>query len=266
MKYIWILALSVVPMAFYAQPTMPQSSGPESEHVSTVLVIPFHQTRYYFSDCDKNIAAESKLKMPQVRHNFRQGFDYATESRFRNSYESVNLVQKKDPADVAYLKDFYRNVTYTYETPTRLENGASKGVWNKFKQKVRQIGQKESEEEVEEVEAYTQLSAKDDRYMALNWTETEYLESLVSEYQPNYIVTINQFEIKTDYPRCIDRELGNYTRRLKVHYNVFDPSGNRIAGDVVTAKYNSTTDDIHRIIQDNFGMLADYIMDALPAE
>lgn len=264
MKYIWILAFSVVHFAIHAQPTVLETVEPEVRHASKVLVVPFHQTRYYFSDCDKNIAAESKLKMPEVRHNFRYGFDYATKSHLKKEYEPMNLAQMKDSLDEAHMNAFYENVSYTYETPARLKVKSEKGILGKMKTKFMQIGQKEEVEEVEEVEAYTQLSTKDDRYMALNWGEQGYLETLVSTYEPNYIVTINQFEIKTDYMRCIDRDLGNYTRRLKVHYNVFDPLGNRIAGDVVTAKYNSTTDDIHRIIKDNFGVIAAYIMAALP--
>ena len=264
MKYIWILAFSVVHFAIYAQPTVPQSVEPEARQASKVLVVPFHQTRYYFSDCDKNIAAESKLKMPEVRHSFRYGFDYATESRLEKEYRPLNLVQMEDSLDKAYMGTFYQNVTYTFDTPTRLVNKSEKKLLGRVKSKIMQIGQKEEVEEVEEVEAYTQLTAKDDRYMALQWQENGYLEELVATYEPHFIITINQFEIKTDYQRCIDRDLGNYTRRLKVHYNVFDRTGNRIAGDVVTAKYNSTTDDIHRIIQDNFGSLADYIMASLP--
>ena len=61
MKYIWILAFSVVHFASHAQSTVLQSAEPELRHTSKVLVVPFHQTRYYFSDCDRNIAAESKL-------------------------------------------------------------------------------------------------------------------------------------------------------------------------------------------------------------
>ena len=115
-----------------------------------------------------------------------------------------------------------------------------------------------------EAESYTTLEAEDDRYMRLNWSKPEFLEQLNAIYQPDYIVTINQFEIRTNYQKCIDRELGKYARIIKVHYNVFKPTGEQVYGDVVSAHYNSSNDDINAIIQDNFGILSEYIFQSLP--
>ena len=266
MKYIWILAACVVPFLALAQPSAPQGAESESTHASKVLVVPFHQTRYYFSDCDKHIAAESKLELPEVSSNFRFGLDYAAEARLEKAFAPVNLAQLRDSLGEEYMDAFYKSVTYSYETPARLAAKPAKGFLGRAKDAFSQIGQKKEEAAPEEaeVEAYTRVEALDQQYMALNWKENGFLDALQDTYDAEYIVTINQFEIKTDYERCIDRDLGNYTRRIKVHYNVFDATGQRIAGDVITATYNSTTDDIHRIIQDNFGMLADYIMHSLP--
>lgn len=265
MKRLITLVLSMAPFWMFAQQsTVLQSSEEEAVVGSKVLVIPFHQTRYYFSDCDKAIAAESKMKLPDVRRSFMFGLDYATESRFEKRYEPMNLAQMKDSVDSELLGKFYDNVTYAYETPSRLTQKVNKGVFGKLKAGFKQIGQKEKPKTLNEEESYTLVEAEEDKYMALNWANVEFLDALVGTYSPDYIVTVNQFEIKTDYRKCIDRELGNYTRRIKIHYNVFDPSGKRIYGDVVTARYNSTKDDINSIIQDNFGILSDFIMKSLP--
>ncbi len=264
MKYVLFLMISVLPMLQFAQSTVLQSAEEETVADSRVLVIPFHPTRYYFSDCDKSIAAESRLKMPHVRRSFMYGFDYATESRFEKRYEPMNLLQMKDSVDVDYFQAFYDNVTYAYETPTRLKSKVEKKFFQKVRGKFEQIGQKEETPVTNDNESYINISSHEEKYMALNWKDNAYLSDLVTTYDPNYIVTINQFEIKTDYNKCIDRELGNYTRRIRVHYNVFTPEGRLLTGDVLTARYNSTTDDINKIIQDNFGMLAEYIMKALP--
>lgn len=265
---VLILVLLGMPFLGSAQSTVLQSDdgSEQAEPQVKVLVIPFHEMRYYFSDCDKVIAEESKLEVPDVRRSFMLGLDYATEARFEKRYEPINLVQMKDSVDKEKMEAFYENVSYAYEAPKRFTRKQEGGIFGSVKKKFKRVGSKKDKEEktLNEEESYTTLAAGDKEYMKLNWKNSEYLDALVSTYEPELIVTINQFEIKTDYARCIDRDLGKYARKIKVHYNVFRPNGKMLYGDVVTAHYESTSDDINQIIMDNFGFLADYIMASLP--
>jgi hypothetical protein len=255
-------------MPVLAQPTVLQS-GPEVESTGNeakILVIPFHHIRYYFSDCDKAIAANSKVEVSDVRKSFMMGLDYATEARMEKQYAPMNLIQMKDSVDKETMASVYENVSYAYEAPTRLMGKKNdKGLFGRMKDRFQKVGSKDKPVTLNEEESYTSLKSDDPQYMKLSWKNPEFLQSLNSVYQPDYIVTINQFEIHTDYEKCIDRDLGNYTRTIKVHFNVFHPDGRQIYGDVVTAKYNSTSDDLNQIIQDNFGFLGEYITQALPA-
>ena len=267
---VLILAFTAFAFLAKAQSTVLQSDE-NTEEVGTkvkVLVIPFHELRYYFSDCDKDIAKSSHLDIRDVRKSFMLGLDYATEHKMEDgkgpNYEPINLAQMKDSVDKASMAQFYNNVSYAYEAPSRLLSKENASVFKKMKKKFKQIGSKEKPKTLNEEESYTTLDTKDGKYMKLNWKNPAFLERLNAIYEPDMIVTINQFEIRTDYRKCIDRELNRYTREIKVHYNVFRPDGTQIYGDVVTAKYNSISDDINRIIQDNFGFLGEYIMESLP--
>lgn len=256
-------------IAVYAQPSVLQSSPEDevSETAAKILVIPFHSVRYYFSDCDKSIAANSKVDIRDVRKSFMMGLDYATEAKMEKDYAPLNLVQMRDSVDKETMAKVYDNVSYTYEAPTRLiPDKKDQGVFGKMKKAFKKVGSKEKVPTLNEEETYTTLKSDDPKYMKLNWENPEFLESLNTVYQPDYIVTINQFEIRTDYRKCIDRDLGNYTRIIKVHFNVFRPDGRQVYGDVVTAKYNSTSDDLNQIMRDNFGFLGEYITQALPAK
>lgn len=268
------LLLLALPLGMRAQSTVLQSDDglDETKPQLKVLVVPFHKTRYYFSDCDKQIAQRNKLELPDVRQSFQLGLDYATENRLDKQHEAMNLVQMKDSIDKATLAKFYDNVSYAYEVPSRIMNKKQAAVMEKVRTSFKQVGgesspskpSKQKKVKLGEAEQYSTVEAKDEQYMRLNWTKPEFLAELNTVYAPDYIVTINQFEIKTDLERCIDRELGKYARSIKVHYNVFKPSGEQVYGDVVTAHYNSTTDDINAIIQDNFGILSEYILQSLP--
>ncbi|MEM7040563.1 MAG: hypothetical protein AAF570_26605 [Bacteroidota bacterium] len=262
---VLILVFITFPFVMRAQSTVLQSDEAEEIAPQTkVLVIPFHEIRYYFSDCDKAIAEKSKLDLPRVRKSFMLGLDYATEHKFEKKYDPMNLAQMKDSVDKEQLSAFYDHVTYTYEAPSRALSKKQDGVFKRMKKKFKQIGAKREEKTLNEEESYTTLDNDANEYMRLHWKGQEYLEGLSAIYTPDIIVTVNQFEIKTDYAKCIDRDLGRFVREISVHFNVFRPDGKMLYGDVVTAKYESTSDNINDIITDNFGFLAEYIMQAMP--
>jgi hypothetical protein len=261
-----LVFMAMLPLLSMAQSTVLQSDdGPaDSLPKMKVLVVPFHQLRYYFSDCDKQVGGASKIEQRDLRKAYQLGFDYATEATMEKRYAPINLAQMKDSIDVAALNEFYENVSYAYETPTREMNKKQAAMMKTMKERWKSIGSNEKKQTLNEMESYVTVDAKDEQYMRLNWKNPDFLQKLNTMYQPDYIVTINQFEIKTDYQHCIDRDLHKYARQIKIHYNVFRPDGRQIYGDVISARYNNTTDDVNQIIQDNFGFLSDYVTQSLP--
>ncbi len=257
---------AMLPFVGLAQSTVLQSDDGAEDSLpkKKILVIPFHELRYYFSDCDKQVGDASKIEQKDLRKAYRLGLDYATEATMEKRYAPINLAQMKDSVDVAALDEFYKNVSYAYETPSREMNKEQAALMKTMKQRWKSIGSNEKKQTLNEMESYVTIDAKDDEYMRLSWKNPEFLSKLNNLYQPDYIVTINQFEIKTDYQHCIDRDLHRYARQIKIHYNVFRPDGKQIYGDVVTARYNNTSDDVNKIIQDNFGFLSDYVTQSLP--
>lgn len=257
---------AMLPFIGLAQSTVLQSDDGAEDSLPKmkVLVVPFHHLRYYFSDCDRQVGAATKMDVKDVRKAYQLGLDYAAEATMEKRYEPINLAQMKDSVDQAALSEFYDNVTYAYETPTRATNKKQAAALKKMKGGSKQLGGGKEPKTLNEMETYVSVDAEDKEYMQLHWKNEDILSRLNAMYHPDYIVTINQFEIKTDYQKCIDRDLGKFARQIKVHYNVFRPDGKQIYGDVITAKYNSTSDDLNKIIEDNFGFLGDYITKSLP--
>ena len=272
MKRILFLTLTLlIPFqGFMQQPnTMQDQDAAPAESKVKVLVIPFHPTRNYFSDCDKALGERSKVPVLNVRNTFRAGLDYASEQWIEKRYEPINLYQLKDSLSQTMLEEFYGKISYAYEAPTKSVLKKKKKILKGMKQKyfseaTGPVKSKADDQNPDE-ECYAELDDEnDDKYMRILFKDTEFMDRLSASYGVDYFVTINQFEIKTDYEKCIDRDLGKYRRRIKVHYNVFTKDGKLVYGDAVTVKYNSTSDDVNRIIQDNFGYLAEFIMESLP--
>lgn len=269
---LFILAF-LLPVLLSAQteinPANPVATEPAQQETPSkllrVMVIPFHPMHYYFSDCDKSLSPKSKIDVQDIRNNFRSSLDFATEEALEEKYDPINILQLKDSVSKEMLEKFYSNVTYAYATPSGTLPKKQEKELQKFRESLSEAnlkpltGAKPGSDE----ECYTQIEKEDKEYMraAIN---PEFLETMNELFHPDMYVTINQFEVKTDYERCIDRDLGRFTRRIKVHYNVFNAQGKLIYGDVVTAKYNSTNDDLRKIVTDNFGFLAEYITRSIP--
>jgi hypothetical protein len=249
-----------------AQSTVLQSDDITEDSVpkKKVLVVPFHQLRYYFSDCDKQVGAASKMNPRDLRQAYQLSFDYSAEASMEKRYAPINLAQMKDSVDEATLKAFYENVGYAYETPLRAPSKRQESILKKLSGNVKQLGAGKQPPTLNDMESYVMVDDEDKQYMKLLWKNGDFLSRLNEMYHPDYIVTINQFEIRTDFQQCIDRELGKFARQMKVHFNVFRPDGKMIYGDVVTAKYNSTNDNFNKIVEDNFGLLSDYVTQMIP--
>lgn len=241
-----------------------ESESTENPNDLKVMVIPFHPIKYYFSDCDKALAKRSELNIQDVRYSFLAGLDYASENFVDKKHESMNLYQMKDSVSKKVLEDFYNNVSYSYDVPTRSVTKSQKKFFKKIWENRQVKKARKQRETVGSEECYTEVNAEEDRYMKATLKNKEFLDMMNEVYKPDYYITINQFEVITDLEKCIDRELGKFRRRIKVHYNVFNTNGDLIFGDVVTAKYNSNSDDVNKIIQENFGFLGEYIAQSIP--
>ena len=230
-----------------------------------IMVLPFHPIRYYFSDCDKNVSEKSKIDIQEIRNNFRSGLDYATEESLEQKYEPINLFQLKDSVSKEMLKKFYSNVSYSLDKPVGTLPKKQEKELKKFRESITQATVKPvgTGTPGKDEECYTQMEKDNGEYMKAS-ISPDFLQAMNELYHPDLYVTINQFEVKTDYEHCIDRDLGKFTRRFRVHYNVLNAEGKLIYGDVITARYNSTNDNLTKIVQDNFGFLAEYITRSIP--
>ena len=260
-------AIMALPFLSFAQTSLTDAEPKIPDQALTrVLVIPFHPTRYYFSDCDKDLSHGSNMSRENLRYSFQASMDYASEQWLEKSMQPVNLFQLKDSVSKMMMEQFHDRVGYAYDSPTRINMKGKKNPLSKMREQMENDskggGGKASNNEDED--CYTTLEPEDGQYMKLIFHDREFLDELTALYEPDYIVTINQFEIVTDYEKCIDREHGKFRRRIKVHYNVYRPDGKLMHGDVITAKYNSATNNFNKMVQDNFGVLAEYIAASMP--
>jgi hypothetical protein len=74
---------------------------------------------------------------------------------------------------------------------------------------------------------------------------------------------LNEFDIKTHFEDCIDLAMKIYRRDLKIHYTIYNSKGEKLYGDVAVVHFPSNENRVDKIVDENFGKIADYVFESL---
>lgn len=231
-----------------------------------VLVVPF-DPYMYFSDADEEIAARSKMPRHKVREVFRRRLNVLIDPK---GYEAIYLLGATEKDSLQDLQRIYSSVSYNYENivykggtrekEARGENGIEIGAppeqtWLEKKKKKFITAQNTTRAKV----------AKDQgKYFGATINDPKVIDYFNNKYGIEYYIFVNQFEVKTNYEHCLDRAAQDYERNFLTHFSIFDRTGKLVVGNKVKIYYNSNSNSIFQIVNDNMQKIADAILAELP--
>lgn len=210
---------------------------------ASVLIIPY-QPAMHLSDADQDISEGSDLAMPEMRAAFRKGIIRQLNKNFAEVYNvrGVNndFVKEGNDLDLIYhTLMFESDSVYPLKDPAR------------FAVKDTSVKKKKSPATV------------DSKYINVGIYDSALLPELTKKYDADYIIFLNELDIKTHYDDCLNLALKIYRRDLKIHYSIFDREGKQIYGDVAVSHFESNANDVNEIIKKNFPAISDYIIGSL---
>jgi hypothetical protein len=77
------------------------------------------------------------------------------------------------------------------------------------------------------------------------------------------MVSINQFEFKTNYSSCIDLSRKLYRRELIIHYSVWDSNAKLIAGNFLVVYFPSDINKPQEIAEKTFKSISETFLTQL---
>jgi len=226
-----------------------------------VMVIPFNPA-LYFSDADQELAKYNKKNARDISRSFRYGLDYDLNVRIVSQYETHPILQDTALQAKKDLLSIYDAISYKLEKPNSIlqEEKKDENFWQKFDKKSN--GKKERE--AQQTTTGYKPNDENSRYMNVVLHHPEMLLYYAERYGTDLFVFINQFELKTNYDRCLDRASGNFEREVKTHFSIFDKYGNQLYGDVITVVFPSNSNNLDKIMQNNFPIINNYLAGKLP--
>lgn len=237
MRKIILLVLLVLVVAItYAQ-----------DSASTkILLVPFNPDMY-LSDIEQDIIQNTKMTPNEYRAYFRNALDLKIQGELKSYRPTVSLLGDQQNSDKKELSDFYAQAGYSYLEP--VGKGLAKSMDNK-----KRLFEKKSAEDKAPLYITTR---GDDKFMNAAISDKNFYNELLADNSCNFLVSINQFEFKTNYSSCIDISRKLYKRELIVHYSIWDADAKLIGGNFLVVYFPSDINKPQEIADKTFKSIAE---------
>lgn len=233
-----------------------------------IMIIPFNPS-YYKRDINQDLKQYSekynKEKVQEVKAWFSFGLDENISPRILtlNSSSQEKKVLLNDFATDTDndIKKIYSNIEYKYEKRDKKYANKNAMLVDNLMGKLRQGKATSSMNFNQDYES----DKKHKEYMNAYISDPTILPYVAERYGVQLFVFINQFEIFTDYKKCLDQENKIYQRQIKLHFSIFDRDGDQLYGDLaIISFYPTVSKDIDQIIMERFPVVANYFSKAFP--
>jgi hypothetical protein len=218
-----------------------QSDSIVAAKTPSVLIVPYSRMMH-LSDADIDIANGSDMEIPKMREIFRKELIKSLNEKFAYTSDlnesQHDFVKSEEPGSDA----IYHSLLYEQDSIYPLKNPSRFAVKDSLRPKD------------------VKLSKNESKYINVQVNDQYLVSDLSKQYKADYIIFLNEFDIKTHSDDCINLALQIYRRDLKVHYSIFDKTGKQVYGDVAVAYFDSNSNDVKDISQKNFPAISDYIL------
>lgn len=242
-----------------------------------VMVIPF-DPKLYMSGIDAEIVEETGLTYNQVSERMRFGLAHnvsiAADLYYDHSVLMIpyDTIARQVETDLEYI---YSSIGYTYdEMPAdSAEIEVEKKGITKVVDDIGGLFKKDKEDTSYEPGTATidqgEVVAVPDnveRFMNTKIHNPNLFYYLSDTYGCDLFIFINQLDLEKEAPKSMTGlDANDYLRKIKVHYSVFDISGELLNAGAVVTYFDTKTNDLNGIINGYFPAVSNRIAEGLPA-
>jgi hypothetical protein len=259
-------ALFIVAISFSQETTTGEAIVNTPINKSKVLVVPF-ETKMYISDIDKDLAIKNEMSYQDIKAKFRAALDREIFISLREYYTPLSFYSidpQEAKKELAYI---YNSVGYKYEVVPEEEvvvkKSATKKLLGKFKKKKKE--DKYIEAGVQNGQIVSQVDNRE-KFMKTTLPNEKLIPSLNTRFQAGHYIFINELDIKRGANSVYQASEEQYLREIKVHYTIFDSSGNEISAGAIKTRFKDNQNDVNKIIREQFPLISRRIVEKLVGE
>ena len=244
---------------------------------SKVLIIPF-EPKMYISSADKEIASRTKLTHQEIRENMRYGISNQMRHAVGKGMKSISLLHIDTGAVGRDLGYIYNSIGYKYkplpaeDVARNKQNEEDLKPVNKLKGSFNKLI-KHDNLAPEETNGGTRIKngqihstvSYGEKFMNTSIHNPSLLKVLSAKYEADVFLFINELNIEAAAPASRSGlSTLSYKRKVKVHYTIFNKDGKELHGGAAIVYMPSITNDMNKIINNYFPILAQNMSDNIP--
>ena len=214
-----------------------------------ILMVAFNP-EYYLSDAEQDLMQQNKRSPENYRLYLRRSLDNKIAAEVEKLIPCYSLLSDTNRTSVETTYDFYNHSALQYKpaygVKLTLKDG---GVKRTGKPVI--FNQHDA--------ARYNRTAGNLQCMDNTVSDTSWLKTTAAHYQSDLILSINQFEIRTNYNSCIDIANKVYRREVHVHYTLMTSSGRSLQGNIAIGAFPSDSNRVEEISEKVFPEIAELI-------
>jgi len=211
---------------------------------SSVLVIPY-MPAMHLSDADNDISEGSQMEMTDMRSALRKGIVKALNKKFAEVYDVKGFNNDFVNSENGDMDVLYHTLLFEGDTVYPLKNPSRFAV-----------------KDTTPVKKGVKKPTPESMYINVGIYDSSLVPDLSKKYESDYIIFLNEIDIKTHFDDCINLALKIYRRDIKVHYSIFDKTGKQLYGDVAVSHFGTNTNDVNEIMKENFPSISNYVLNS----
>ena len=248
-----IILLLVIVSTNYAQNQKTSAVKPRN-----VLVIPFFPMMYIVDE-EFKIAKQSNKKHEQILNYFRQSLDNEINKTLNDSVQSLSILSSTTGDSQDDLFKIFENIQHYYATPLSTKLDRKKSKFYLMPKDRTEYLKKESQRTISNGQIKSRVVNRDLQFMHVIFKDTNLLSNLSKKYDNDYFLFITQFEIRKNYSSPYST-----TKKLKVHYSIYNAAGKFVFGSYVTNQIPSNENSMETITKDYFSLISKKIFNNSP--
>ncbi|HBF88310.1 MAG TPA: hypothetical protein DDX39_06670 [Bacteroidales bacterium] len=227
----------------------------------TVLVIPFN-TKVYNNDADEAIAKETGKTFEQILNYLRLAFDQHLIKSLSDTCHSISMLSSYTVSANEDLQMIYSVSNYVLSDAMDYKEGKTSlylksNLASEKKSKKHDTGSRKGE-------VVSTVANNEDKFLHVKFTDDNFIKNIAHQYQIDYLLFINEFEILGNYTNPYEVGKNEHTMLIKVHYSLYNASGKYLFGSFATTEYKAYINDITKISSEYFPLINSQIINNIP--
>jgi len=227
----------------------------------SVLIVPFNYDLYNNQESEK-MAEASDMEYEQMINYMRLSLDSAIVKSLKDSIKVTSLLSNYTAgvtSDIEYVHG--HSIYYMMNKPLPVESDEK---YSLFANKKNTSTESPLNGTIQKGDIVSKVEDNSKKFLNVKFDDINLINNITTKHQTRYILFITEFDLYGSYSNAYPKVGGNFSRVIRVHYSIYENTGEFVYGDFALAAFPSIENNVPTVCSAYFPEIADKIVKKLP--